>query len=67
MRVWDVRVRDARNVCAGITQKYLVVTCNYPARAAGVGKLMSTKEALKRCPSLVLISGEDLSPYRCGV
>ena len=50
---------------AGITQKYLVVTCNYPARAAGVGKLMSTKEALKKCPSIVLISGEDLSPYRC--
>ena len=51
-------------VLAGITQKYLVVTCNYPARAAGVGKLMSTKEARKKCPSLVLISGEDLTPYR---
>eukprot|EP01047_Picozoa_sp_COSAG01_P029828 COSAG01_NODE_2060_length_8520_cov_4.178839_10_plen_55_part_00 len=25
----------------GITQKYLVVTCNYPARAFGVGKLMA--------------------------
>ncbi|KAK9826961.1 hypothetical protein WJX74_001872 [Apatococcus lobatus] len=48
----------------GVTQKYLIVTCNYPARAAGVRKLMSIKEAQQICPDLVLVSGEDLTPYR---
>ncbi len=41
-----------------------VVTCNYPARAAGVTKLMATSAALARCPSLALVAGEDLTPYR---
>eukprot|EP00873_Tetraselmis_striata_P039314 jgi/Tetstr1/459578/TSEL_004943.t1 len=48
----------------GITQKYLVVTANYPARRRGVTKLMATSEARRKCPDLVLISGEDLTPYR---
>ena len=48
----------------GVFQKYLVVTSNYLARAAGVGKLMSVKEARARCPELRLVSGEDLTPYR---
>eukprot|EP00879_Flechtneria_rotunda_P004575 GHRR01004830.1.p1 GENE.GHRR01004830.1~~GHRR01004830.1.p1 ORF type:complete len:291 (+),score=85.23 GHRR01004830.1:585-1457(+) len=47
-----------------VTQKYLVVTANYPARAAGVTKLMGIQEALAVCSSLVLVSGEDLTPYR---
>ncbi len=41
-----------------------VVTCNYPARAAGVTKLMAITEARARCPQLALVPGEDLSPYR---
>lgn len=49
---------------AGITQKYLIVTSNYPARQQGVAKLMSIKDAQQKCPDLVLISGEDLTPYR---
>jgi DNA polymerase iota len=48
----------------GVTQKYLVVTCNYEARAAGVTKLMATAEGLAKCPNLALVSGEDLTPYR---
>ncbi|UPR01199.1 DNA polymerase iota [Chloropicon primus] len=49
----------------GVTQKYLVVTCNYEARKAGITKLMNVKEAMRKCPSsLVLRSGEDLTPYR---
>lgn len=48
----------------GITQKHIVVTCNYPARARGVQKLMTIKDALHRCPELVTIKGEDLTPYR---
>ena len=48
----------------GVQQKYIVVTCNYPARAYGVTKLMSIKEAKEKCPSLVLVNGEDLTHYR---
>ncbi len=44
--------------------RYLVVTCNYAARAAGCTKLMATAQAKAHCPELVLISGEDLTPYR---
>ena len=47
-----------------ITQKYLVVTCNYPARSHGVKKLMSIKEAKRVCPQLVLVSGERLDQFR---
>ena len=47
-----------------VTQKFLVVTCNYPARAAGVGKLMRIDKAKEICPDLALVSGEDLTPYR---
>lgn len=48
----------------GVTQKYLVVTCNYQARRRGVAKLMRTTDALRRCPDLVLVNGEDLTRYR---
>jgi DNA polymerase iota len=47
-----------------VTQKFLCVTSNYAARAAGVGKLMRIDEARRICPDLVLIPGEDLTPYR---
>ncbi|GAQ87748.1 putative DNA repair protein [Klebsormidium nitens] len=48
----------------GIYQKFLVVTCNYPARAAGVAKMCPKEDALRVCPDLVLVNGEDLTPYR---
>ena len=47
-----------------VTQKFLVVTANYAARAAGVGKLMPIARAKAKCPELLLASGEDLTPYR---
>ena len=53
-----------KNQPFGVTQKYLVVTCNYPARAKGVGKLMSIEEAKSKCPGLVLRCGEDLTVFR---
>ena len=49
---------------AAATQKFLVVTCNYPARAAGVTKLMRIDDAKQRCPELLLLPAEDLTPYR---
>lgn len=56
--------REIHFVSTGVTQKYLIVTSNYPARQKGVAKLMSIKEAQQKCPDLVLINGEDLTPYR---
>ncbi|NXN33021.1 POLI polymerase, partial [Nycticryphes semicollaris] len=48
----------------GVQQKNLVVTCNYEARKRGVKKLMSVKDAKEMCPQLILVNGEDLTPYR---
>ena len=48
----------------GVRQKQLVVTCNYPARARGVTKCMSVREAFSVCPELFLVCGEDLAEYR---
>lgn len=52
MELRHLKVQDL-NPCA----QYLVVTANYEARAAGVGKLMRTDEALRKCPGLVLVRG----------
>ncbi|MCO5553465.1 hypothetical protein L7F22_006986 [Adiantum nelumboides] len=48
----------------GVTQKFLVVTCNYEARQRGVPKMAPIQTAKERCPDLVLFNGEDLTPYR---
>eukprot|EP00850_Spirogloea_muscicola_P008888 SM000048S16600 [mRNA] locus=s48:607575:611942:- [translate_table: standard] len=48
----------------GVTQKYLVVTSNYAARRLGVPKMVPIIDAKRKCPDLVLINGEDLTPYR---
>ncbi|KAI8963393.1 DNA/RNA polymerase [Daldinia sp. FL1419] len=48
----------------GVKQKSILATCNYAARACGVKKLMPIHEAQKICPSLIVISGEDLTPFR---
>jgi DNA polymerase iota len=34
------------------------------ARQYGVPKMVSIAEARRRCPDIVLINGEDLTPYR---
>ena len=47
-----------------MSQKHIVVTCNYEARAQGVTKLMSIPKARALCHQLVLRCGEDLTPYR---
>ena len=58
----DVTPRRAQ--AQAVTQKYIVVTCNYAARARGVGKLMLIAAARAACPELRLVPGEDLTPYR---
>ncbi|KAM9214222.1 DNA polymerase iota [Leptosomus discolor] len=59
-----IRNPELRDKPLGVQQKYLVVTCNYEARKLGVKKLMSVKDAREKCPQLVLVNGEDLTPYR---
>ncbi|KAL8443639.1 hypothetical protein Emed_006657 [Eimeria media] len=48
-----------------VRQKHLVVACSLNTRAA-VGNLkgLSATDALKRCPSLHIANGEDLTKYR---
>ncbi|CAK7232688.1 hypothetical protein SEUCBS140593_008345 [Sporothrix eucalyptigena] len=48
----------------GVTQKSILATCNYEARRRGVRKLMRITEARRICPDIVLVDGEDLSPFR---
>jgi DNA polymerase iota len=48
----------------GIRQKNILATCNYNARKLGVRKLMLASEAKRMCPDLVLVDGEDLTPFR---
>lgn len=64
LQVEEVRNPALRQLPLGVTQKYLIVTCNYVARANGVTKLMGITDAKQKCPGLVLVSGEDLTPYR---
>ncbi|KAK4885019.1 hypothetical protein RN001_001290 [Aquatica leii] len=48
----------------GVQQKNIVVTCNYVARKYGVNKCMLVSDALRVCPTLELVKGEDLYEYR---
>uniref|UniRef100_A0A8C0FBX6 DNA polymerase iota n=1 Tax=Bubo bubo TaxID=30461 RepID=A0A8C0FBX6_BUBBB len=59
-----IRNPELRAKPLGVQQKYIVVTCNYEARKRGVKKMMSVKDAKEKCPQLVLVNGEDLTPYR---
>lgn len=59
-----VRNPELRDVPLGIQQKNIVVTSNYEARNYGVSKCMLVTDALKVCPNLKLVNGEDLHSYR---
>lgn len=63
-QVEEIRDPTLRDKPVGIQQKNIVVTCNYVARTYGVKKLMFLTDALRLCPDLVLVKGEDLTPYR---
>lgn len=51
----EVRNPALKGKPVGVTQKYLIVTSNYEARARGVTKLTGIKEALAACPELQLV------------
>lgn len=63
-QVEEIRNPTLRNKPVGITQKYLLVTCNYLARSFGLKKMIPVVEAQRICPDIVLVNGEDLTPYR---
>ena len=44
-------------------QRGVIATCNYPARAFGIHSAMSTRQALLRCPQLVLLP-PDMAKYK---
>ena len=45
------------------TERGVISTCNYPARAFGVRSAMPTGQALKLCPQLVLVAG-NMEKYK---
>lgn len=59
-----VRKPELRSIPLGIQQKNIVVTSNYEARKYGIQKCMVVSDALKVCPNLKLVNGEDLHDYR---
>ena len=63
-QVEELRDPNLASRPVAVTQKYLVVTANYAARKAGVGKLVSVAEAKRLCPDAAFVCGEDLTPYR---
>ncbi|KAA0161080.1 hypothetical protein FNF27_03998 [Cafeteria roenbergensis] len=63
-QVAELRDGSLRGRPVAIQQKAICVTCNYEARAFGVHKLQRIAEAKRMCPRLVLVSGEDLTPFR---
>ncbi|XP_067619132.1 DNA polymerase iota [Eurosta solidaginis] len=63
-QVEEIRDPTLRTCPLGVQQKTCVVTCNYVAREFGVKKLMLIEEAQRLCPTLTLVNGEDLTPYR---
>ena len=48
----------------GVYQKQVVVSSNYEARRLGVKKMSTRAEALKACPEMIMVNGEDLTVYR---
>ncbi|XP_073950726.1 DNA polymerase iota [Choristoneura fumiferana] len=59
-----LRSPELRAVPLGVQQKNFVITSNYEARRCGVHKCMLVHDALKVCPNLKLVNGEDLQNYR---
>jgi DNA polymerase iota len=53
-----------KNLPLAVQQKQIIVTCNYEARKRGLRKLQLIKDARQTCPDVVIILGEDISPFR---
>lgn len=55
MQVEENRNPKLKGKPLGVTQKYIIVTSNYAARARGVTKLMGIKDAQAVCPEINLV------------
>ncbi|KAF9877787.1 DNA polymerase [Colletotrichum karsti] len=62
--VYENRDPRLKALPLGVKQKNILATCNYVARRRGVKKLMFITDAKRICPDLVIIEGEDLTPFR---
>lgn len=63
-QVEEIRNPALRDKPMGVRQNTCVVTANSLARSYGVKKMIFLNEAMQLCPELVLVHGEDLTPYR---
>lgn len=63
-QVFENKTPALKSLPLGVRQKNCLSTCNYIARSRGLRKLMTVTEAKKMCPELVLVDGEDLTPFR---
>ncbi|KAK7408292.1 hypothetical protein QQX98_009553 [Neonectria punicea] len=63
-QVFENKNPALKKLPVGVKQKNCLATCNYNARALGLRKLMTVTEAKQMCPDLVLVDGEDLTPFR---
>ncbi|GFH58278.1 DNA polymerase iota [Chaetoceros tenuissimus] len=60
----EIKNPSLRTRPVAIGQKHIIVTSNYIARSLGVKKLQSRTGAMEACPSLLIIEGSDIEPYR---
>ncbi|XP_055586661.1 DNA polymerase iota [Uranotaenia lowii] len=63
-QVEEILDPSLREKPVGVKQRFNVVTSNYIAREYGIRKMMLITEAVKLCPELVLVNGEDLTKYK---
>ena len=47
-----------------VAQKYIVASSSHEARKLGVPKMTTVDKAMEICPSLVVLDGSDLTPFR---
>ncbi|CAM1503861.1 Fc.00g014520.m01.CDS01 [Cosmosporella sp. VM-42] len=63
-QVFENKNPALKSLPVGVKQKNCLATCNYNARSRGLRKLMTVTEAKRTCADLVLVDGEDLTPFR---
>lgn len=60
----ELRTPSLKGKPVGVQQKMLVITSNYAARVSGIKKGDSLKEVRRKCPSITICNGENLTFYR---
>lgn len=63
-QVEEIMNPELKNKPIGIKQRFHIVTSNYKAREFGIKKMDLISDAVRKCPELVIINGEDLSNYK---